>query len=131
MGGGCWAVWNEWEAKGSANVTAWSSMESHPSTSPGPGWNHRSFLVLCRARGAQGLVALPGDAEPQPRQTPSCPCPSEGTDSALSCPQQHSPGPEHLLGHGKGLAKGKILPRSPFSLLRSEPRAEFGWEVQL
>lgn len=87
-------------------------MKSNLRTSPGPGCNHQGFLVLCRARGAQDLVALLGmlsPAEPQPRQSPSCPCPSEGTDSGVSCPEQRSPDPEHLLGtrlaEGKGLAK--------------------------
>lgn len=91
-------------------------MRSDLRSRPGLGVTIR---VSCRA---QDLVALP-----QPRLC----CPSEGTNSGLSCPEQRSPGPEHLLGQGKGLAKGKMLPRSPSSFLSREPRAEFGCKVQL
>lgn len=100
-------------------------MKSDLGGSAGLGCKHQ--VCWCFAEHAELRArCFAGDAEPQPRQSPSCPCPSEGTDSALSCSEQRSPGPEHLLGQGKGLAKGKILPRSPSSFLSREPRAEFG-----
>lgn len=54
------------KSKVSAEVTAWSSMKSHP----GPGCHHQSFLVFCRAWRAQDLVALLGMLSPA-QQSPS------------------------------------------------------------
>lgn len=54
--------------------------------SPGPGCHHQGFLVLCRARGAQDLVALLRMLSPSPGKPHPTPVPVPLKGQTLVCP---------------------------------------------